>query len=162
MKAMTPPATWKCGTAVAATTRPWSLGQSAGAGRQGPRIRTNIFLKGKFTKIWSVSFNESFKGNRIKKYKDEEIYSSEVVIESEGEERSIHVGIEEAIQTESLETASVTREITPPPPELRVSVLKSLSQLPPRQTVPKKKRVKDFNLLLYKPHWVSKISVNSK
>ena len=90
------------------------------------------------------------------------MYSSEVVIESEEEEGSIHVGIEEAIQTESLETASVTREITPPPPELRVSVLKSLSQLPPRQTVPKKKRVKDFNLLLYKPHWVSKISVNSK
>ena len=60
------------------------------------------------------------------------------------------------------DTASVSHKYYPSSRIGQGTVLNSLSKLPPKYIGPRRKKVNDINLLIYKPHEISRIHVDRK
>ena len=60
------------------------------------------------------------------------------------------------------DTASISHNHHPSVQLVQGNVLNSLSKLPPKYIAPKKKKNNDLNLLIYKPHEISRIHVDRK
>ncbi|CAI2384262.1 unnamed protein product [Moneuplotes crassus] len=88
-------------------------------------------------------------------------FSSEIMADSEPQimiqDDSSNIALQE-VEESSLEIEE--RSISPEREVEFKSVINSLSKLPPRSSAPVKKRVKDLNLLIYKPHEIPRIRVD--
>ena len=60
------------------------------------------------------------------------------------------------------ETVSITRGPSPARLTGPATIINSLSKLPPKYSAPKAKRMKDINLMLYKPYGISRIHIDRK
>ena len=88
-----------------------------------------------------------------------------IIIDNDPEIKSVgEIDIEDKgeIDSATQETASITRGPSPKRRDVPATILNSLSKLPPKYSAPKAKRVKDINLMLYKPYLISRIHIDRK
>ena len=77
------------------------------------------------------------------------------------EENSSNIALDEIEERKTVPSPQ-NESVSPTPSIAHRSLINSLAKLPPRSSAPVKPRMKDINLLLYKPHEISRIRVDRK